>query len=121
MENMVILNNGVREFGSSENEWIIRLPKAMDGILDRRAPSEISAEISSGLGRDITVRFDFVDADVIDGCPDELDKMCYEKTLDEEYQNITGNPDFRKFGDMLGLDLEHAKIELVQPKTKGLS
>ena len=121
MENMVILNNGVREFGSSENEWIIRLPKAMDGILDRRAPAEISAEISSGLGRDITVRFDFVDADVIDGCPDELDKMCYEKTLDEEYQNITGNPDFRKFGDMLGLDLEHAKIELVQPKTKGLS
>ena len=121
MENMVVLNSGVREFGSSEDEWIIRLPKAMDGILDRRAPAEISAEISNGLGRNITVRFDFVDADVIEGCPDELDKMCYEKTLDEEYQNITVNPDFRKFGDILGLDLEHARIELVRPKTKGLS
>ena len=121
MENLVILNRGIREFGANENEWIIRLPKVIDGILNRNALSDMAAEISAGLGRKISLKFDFVDAGEIEGSPEALDNQFYEQNLESEKRSIVESEGFAEVQNMLGLDIGEAKIELVQTKTKDQS
>ena len=81
----------------------------------------MAAEISAGLGRKISLKFDFVDAGEIEGSPEALDNQFYEQNLESEKRSIVESEGFAEVQNMLGLDIGEAKIELVQPKTKDQS
>ena len=116
MENLVILNSGVRDSSSTGNDWLIKLPQSMSAIISRNVVNDMQKALSEGLQRDIKLEFSFVDQDVLPDSPDELDRICYEQHMDEQYQTIVGSAGFDEVLNSMGLDLSMAHLELVQPE-----
>lgn len=118
MENLVILNSGVRDSSSTGNDWLIKLPQSMSAIITRNVVNDMQKVLSDGLQRNIKLEFTFVDQDVLPDSPDELDRICYEQLMEEQYRTIVGSAGFDEVLNSMGLDLSMAHLELVQPEEK---